>query len=90
MLSKPRIVCAAMRFPNGVILPSARHYDKLVHANMKAMDLTKFDHPEQGFIDQHCRFWDRKSAYVIAEYNGQIIRQCECGTPGVLYSEHLY
>jgi hypothetical protein len=44
---------------------------------------------EQGFIDQRGNFVDRKTAWNIAEANGQIIRRVGNDQP-VLYSENLY
>lgn len=44
---------------------------------------------EEGFVDQHGKFYDRKSAWVIAKDRDQIIRIIP-GSEGTLYSENLY
>lgn len=87
-LSKPRIVCAANRYQD-IIIPSARHFDPLMHDLIERLGLNiPSGQWEQGFIDQHRRFYTRKEAWVIAEKNGQILEQVS--TPGILYSENLY
>lgn len=43
---------------------------------------------EQGFVDQYGTFYDRESAWTIAQAAGQI-RQVT-GSVGTLYSEDLY
>lgn len=99
MLSNPRIVCAAVKFnigndlyPNGIVIAGARHCDHLMRNQCILIfgEKWRFMDYEFGFIDQHDRFWDRESAYVIAEYNKQILRHVETGKKRVLYSEHLY
>lgn len=45
---------------------------------------------EQGFIDQHGKFYTREEAFVIAKENDQLIRQEGWNTTGRLYSENLY
>jgi hypothetical protein len=47
------------------------------------------DSIKQGFVDQHGKFYDRKSAWVIAKDRDQIIRIIP-GSEGRLYSENLY
>lgn len=87
-LSSPRIVCAANRYED-IIVPSARHFDPLMHALIDAIGVNITSGKwEQGFIDQHRKFYTRAEAWVIAEKNGQIIRQVS--SPGILYSENLY
>lgn len=87
-LSPPRIVCAAIRYDIHIIV-APRHFDSLMHSQISRLDVkipsSKW---EQGFVDQHCRFYTREEAWVIAEQNGQITRQVS--SPGVLYSENLY
>lgn len=85
---EPRIVCAANRFENGPILIGARHFDQHMHIQANYMGVKGYEPHTQGFIDQYGRFYDRKQAWVIAERNGQIIR--DCGPVGELFSEHLY
>jgi hypothetical protein len=103
-LSEPRIVCAANRNNfSGEIVVGVRHFCPIMRqaiANMCAargidqMDL-KDDYAfgwrtsEQGFIDQHGKFYNRKDAWLIADANGQIFRDRDwCA--GSLHSEHLY
>lgn len=87
-LSPPRIVCAANRYGD-TIVPSARHHDALMNSLIKELGFNiSPGRWEQGFIDQHRKFYTREEAWVIAERNGQIIR--EVSSPGVLYSENLY
>lgn len=45
---------------------------------------------EQGFIDQHGKFYTRKEAFVIAKENNQLIRQESWNATEELYSENLY
>jgi hypothetical protein len=87
-LSEPRIVCAACRDATGQIVAAPRHFDQTMHAQIKAM--MNYTAPwEQGFIDQHGKFYDRQQAYVIAQNNGQIVRVIDHAI-GTLYSENLY
>ena len=93
-LSPPRIVCAAQRRADGAIVIGARHFDQMmVDAITSRAD---FDPNARdwctsaaGFVDQHGVFWTREEAWLIADRNGQIIRDHDkCA--GTLYSEHLY
>lgn len=87
-LSEPRIVCAANRDASGHIVCGARHFDGIMH--MQIQKMTSYTEPwEQGFIDQHGRFYTRQEAWTVAHNNNQIIRQ-EAHTIGTLYSENLY
>lgn len=106
-LSKPRIVCAANRNSySGEIAIGVRHFCPIMHENVMLrckvlgkdpMD-TKDEHAmawrtsEQGFIDQHGKFYNRQEAWKIAEENGQILRSCggDSAYDGTLYSENLY
>ena len=89
-LSKPIIVCAAMKNKQGVIIPSPRHFDRTCHA---LLDIANIEGGNanwtQGFIDQHGIFYDRKQALVIAKDNNQIRRESKYETDE-LYSENLY
>ncbi len=86
-----RIVCAAIRFGDFVIC-GARHYDHFMH------DVMNRTHPinisdtrgEQGFIDNKGNFHDRKTAFIIAEANGQIIKKSGNPASKELFSEDLY
>lgn len=96
-----RVVCAAIRAPDGELLIGIRHYSADMHAQISArMDGAKFKHrrdEDQGFVDQHGVWMDRFEAFKIADEAGQIINLRACGTglhDGVvaakLYSEGLY
>ncbi len=98
-LSAPRIVCAAnyyvfrspMGTPFGIIVPGPRHYDGIM-APLVGLLRSKFGEElwsKQGFVDQHCRWYDRTAARQLAEANEQIRK--EGGWPKKdLYSENLY
>jgi len=93
-----RIVCAANRvvFDDGyeAVLIGARHWDRRMseQANeyIKAHGKCKHNdrRSDQGFIDQFGNYHTREEAWIIAEKNGQIIRNVS--KAGVLYSENLY
>lgn len=89
-LSSPIIVCAAIRNKDGVIIPSPRHFD---HTCRALLELTGLDGKnynwEQGFIDQHGKFYNREDALKIAVSNDQIRRNSDYETDN-LYSENLY
>lgn len=86
-----RIISAANRSPEGLIVMCVRHgcdiffnvVDKIYSPDKSYLDW------EQGFITNKKRFVDRKEAWVIAEKQGQIIRD-HTVCVGTLYSEHLY
>ena len=82
-----RVVCAANRFPDGVIILGARHWGPLMceHANLLGR---RGGNEEQGFIDQWRVFMTREEAWLVAVDAGQIIRDVGCS--GELYSENLY
>lgn len=92
MLTTPRIVCAANKHPtNGRIICGARHYDSVMRAQMEASEgFDSWRGCEQGFIDQHCHFYSREEAKVIAEKNGQVIAKAGSYTGKDLFSENLY
>jgi hypothetical protein len=92
-----RVVCAAMRSPDGDILVGIRHYSQDMHAQLKHRDdAVKFHHlggSNQGFVDQHGLYLTREEAYIVASRAGQIINHqaCRPGPQGSrLYSEALY
>ena len=82
-----RVVCAANRFHDGVIILGARHWDQLMRDH--AIQLGRMQcGAEQGFIDQFRVFMTREEAWQVAVDAGQIIRDVGCS--GELYSENLY
>lgn len=91
-LSPPRIVCAACRYPDGFIVCAPRHGDPLMRDLTPALYKHQHYMAEQGFIDQHRRFYSRTRAWKIAEANGQIRRRCggDDTDGGTLFSENLY
>lgn len=83
-----RIVCAAME-KEGRIICGARHFDKIMRAQMEATEGVRWwKDCEQGFIDQFGDFINREEAWNIAVDRGQIYR--EVSYVGTLYSENLY
>ena len=90
MNENSRVVCAAQRNKDGLIICSARHYDPLMR---KMVELTGgrkvWIGCEQGFIDQFDTFLTREEDLTIATKNNQIIRRCG-GDTTELFSENLY
>lgn len=88
-----RVVCAANRAGSTLVL-GPRHWHMLMHdAAEHALGTSYFDHEwEQGFIDQHGDWMDRREAWKVAAAAGQIIHRCGGDTTdgGTLYSENLY
>ena len=83
-----RVVCAAM-LKDGRIITGARHFDKVMRAQMELTEGLKWWRScSQGFIDQFGDFMTREEAWVVAMHQKQIFRQVS--TPGCLYSENLY
>lgn len=107
-LSPPRIVCAAVRLPDGRCVAGPRHFDGTMWSQILGISLEAFksiqsgaDHPlpigiqewqraEEGFIDQHGRFYSRENAWPIALGNRQIDPGEMHWQTGCLHSEHLY
>ena len=91
--TRPRIVCAAIRYEDGFLLIGARHFDLIMHATLakiKAEDSTwAYQNAVQGFIDQFGKFYTREEAYIVAKEMGQY-NPWGSHHPGVLYSEDLY
>ena len=93
-----RIVCAALKYPDGTIVTGPRHFDSVMQAHIERLpfrtryaddaggDLAK---PQQGFIDQSGTFLDRNVAHAVAKVADQIIRRVG-GDESTLYSENLY
>jgi hypothetical protein len=101
MRPDPVIVCAAMRHrPTGLIVAGARHFDTVMRPIIEKLGLGHVDW-DQGFIDQYQQFYDRKTAWKIADVNGQLRRPTTyertyaprpagVGDEGILFSENLY
>lgn len=87
-----RVVCAAMRMKDGLIVIGVRHFSPDMRATLARLYPGKRYHlevEEQGFINTHGEFLTREQAWVAAEANGQILRRCG-GDGEILFSENLY
>ena len=83
-----KVVCAANRHrTKGIIICGARHWDKLMRAQVEALgeDYVSWD---QGSIDQFGDWMGRKTAWNVALGQDQIRRAV--GPEGTLFSENLY
>lgn len=90
MKSDIRIVSAACRKNNNIIL-GVRHFDNIMrHLMMIFNGSSYWLDCEQGFIDNHGTFLTRSEAFIIANENNQIIRTLGSEHTGELYSENLY
>lgn len=91
--SPSRIVCAANRWQDGTIIIGIRHYCPIMRENIKNFEASHGyelgKNCEQGFIDQHGKFFNREMALRIAQQNNQIFRRCG-GDETKLFSENLY
>lgn len=94
-----RIVCAANRTPDGILILGIRHCDTMMHAARKRSAIPDDDwrRSEQGFVDKFGSFHTREEAWQIACNAGQIWRFCGGQNVGSLfqagvklYSENLY
>lgn len=75
-----RVVCAANRHPfNRTIAIGARHYDPLMHSQIRAFAGGNKDEQQawrmadQGFVDQRGVFMNRREAFLVAVAAGQIL-----------------
>ena len=85
-----RIVCAAVRNREGLIICGARHNDVVMRQQMNSSKSNwNKGIVEQGFIDTWGNFLTREQAWSNATENNQILRRCG-GDEGRLYSENLY
>lgn len=96
MLSLPHIVCAACRLGDFIAI-GPRHFDPTMHKQTEAFYATPsaperdYSAWEQGFIDQHGKFWSRTQAMQIVKDNGQPFNIKRNGEQDQeLYSEGLY
>jgi len=64
----------------------------LVRQFLSVIDLNGRSSYEEGFIDQHGRFYNRQDAWMIAALNDQIIRRVGGDGPEQhgLFNENLY
>lgn len=85
-----RVVCAALRDKQGRIIAGPRHFDQIMHEQIRARALPNaWKTSEQGFIDQHGVFLTREEALAVAVMAEQIVRRCG-GDDDKLFSENLY
>ena len=86
------VVCAANRYGD-LIIPSARHHDKVMNEVIKAIGWIKHTgvEVEQGFIDQFGGFMTREEALIVVKQSGQPFDVTRNGGNGRdLYSEGVY
>ena len=95
-----KVICAANRWKDTIVC-GARHFDSVMHSQIKAMEYISCpEHSlqwEQGFIDQFGNFLTREEAWVVAVNAKQIIRFVGsqthydlCRNDIKLFSENLY
>jgi hypothetical protein len=85
-----RVVCAALRDGQGRIIAGPRHFDQVMHEQIKARAYPgTWKRAEQGFLDQFGAFLSREEAWQVAFDAGQILRRVG-GDGERLYSENLY
>ncbi len=94
-MKQRRVVCAAIRADDGSLVLGIRHYsaDMLTQIHHMGADGPKFHHRngyDQGFVDQHGVYMDRREAYTVALAAGQIVYPEACTLGSCLYSEGLY
>ncbi len=79
-----------MLMQDGLIVPGVRHFSPEMRVVLKRIygEGYHLKVKEQGFIDTHGNFLDRKAAWKRAEFTEQIRRNVS--SPGKLYSENLY
>lgn len=87
-----RVVCAAIMSYDGDIVLGIRHFSPDMRKQLDLrVDKAKFlshNDVQQGFVDQWGNFLTREEAWIIADRQGQIVR--DVSTPGELFSENLY
>lgn len=89
-----RVVCAAIRAENGDVIVGIRHYSQDMHYQIQSRaDGRRFENrfgDDQGFVNTWGEYLTREDAYVVACFNGQVIRQTAFTMDGKLDSEALY
>lgn len=88
-----KVVCAAIRNRHGNIILGVRHFDALMHQQIRARDdCETWRAAEQGFVDASGMWLSRENAMIRAKACGQQIdiKQGCGGDPHTLYSEGLY
>lgn len=92
-MSEPslRVVAAAVRLSNGLVICGVRHFDGLMRAVIEQLDGSTAELVKgaiQGFVLSNYRFVDRDVAFKIANEAGQILEGE--GRHGQLYSEDVW
>lgn len=97
MIIQSRIVCAAVKGRDGLIVTGPRHMDITMRQVIRNLTDCKSiqqwtEGSIQGFVDQFGVFYTRTEAWKIAQAAGQILNRCGGDTRdgGTLYSENLY
>ena len=83
-----RVVCAANRLEDGLIICGARHWDQVMRSVADRIGWDDCKPSEQGFIDQWGNFMDRKEARMVAIENKQPLTDRLHSRD--LFSENLY
>ena len=83
-----RIVSAANRYNNRVVVCGARHFDMVMHSVLEAVPSWRKIREEQGFIDNRGVFHTREEALVIAKAADQLVGKHQPYSQ--LFSEDLY
>jgi hypothetical protein len=98
-----KVVSAAMKMKDGLIVAGVRHFSPDMRAVLHRIygEGYHLKVEEQGFIDTHGNFLSREQAWLNADYHGQIHtyapvgetkirRKARRGDTGTLFSENLY
>ena len=83
-----RVVCAAIKLRNGIVVPSARHFDGVMVKLLREYNINS-NGSIQGFVDNKGNFLTRSEALLVANKENQILRNCG-GDDKELFSENLY
>jgi hypothetical protein len=86
-----RLVCAAMKMDDGLLVPGIRHYSPDMRDVMRRIYGEGYHKrvAEQGFLDARGYFLNRSDALVRAKEHGQVLHRCG-GDEHELFSENLY
>lgn len=85
---KRKVVCAANKFPCGLIICGARHWDSIMSAVADRLNI-KGGNEEQGFIDQWQNYMTRDEARIVALANKQDLRE-PFNDGDIAFSENFY
>lgn len=83
------VVCAAIRTEDGLIICSARHWDRLMGSVAREIGIERCRTAEQGFIDQFGNFLTREEARELVLTTGQLSED-QVDHHRMLFSEDLY